>query len=202
MFKKDRRRKSYRFYRRGKRKKFGFWARLGSKFLWVSIVFLTILILIYAFSFYQKLSQPEAKEQKNPVLVRVQILNGCSNSAVPRGEDVALKLAKRLEQLSAGSIGKVNNMVYEIVEIEKCDFGSIGVEDSLAKESLILDRLGDEKNSSPSEVALLTAQALGISRQNVITKKLKNNYQDVSLTIWIGDDYKILFPALSQKPAI
>jgi hypothetical protein len=202
MFKKDRRRKSYRFYRRGKRKKFGFWANLGSKFLWVSIVFLTILILIYAFSFYQKLSQPEAKEQKNPVLVRVQILNGCSNSTVLKGEDVALKLAKRLEQLSAGSIGKVNNMVYEIVEIEKCDFGSIGVEDSLAKESLILDRLGDEKNSSPSEVALLTAQALGISRQNVITKKLKNNYQDISLTIWIGDDYKILFPALFQKSAI
>lgn len=192
MLKKDKRKKSYRFYRRGKRKKFGFWARLGSKFLWVSIVFLTILILIYAFSFYRKLSQPEAKEQKKPVLVRIQILNGISESPVPRDEDLAQKLAKKLELL------KANNIVCQIVEIEKCDIGSLGLEDSSAKESLILDRWGDEKNGIPSEVAMLTAEALGINRQNVIPKKLKNDYQDISLTLWIGNDYKILLPASSQ----
>ena len=192
MFKKDKRRKTYRYYRRGKRRKFGFWARLGSKFLWISIVFLTILLLIYAFSFYQKLSQPEAKEQKEPILVRVQILNGCSVSVASSGEGLAQKLAQRLKQL------KVDSIAYEIVEIEKYDFGSIGLEDSLGEESLILDRMGDEKSGSPSEVALITARELGISPQNVVYKKLKNNYRSISLTILIGNDHEIISPAISR----
>lgn len=190
MFKKDKRRKAYRYYRRGKRKKFGFWAKVGSKFLWACIVFLTIILLLYAFSFYQKLSQPEVKEPRKPILARVQILNGSSE---PKRDDLAQKLAKRLGQLKADNI-----MSYEIVEIEKCDFKAMGLEDSLANESLILDRIGGRKDGLPSEVALVTAKALGIPSQNVISKKLKNNYQDISLTILIGDDYKTLFPALSK----
>jgi hypothetical protein len=189
MFKKDKRRKSYRYYRKGKRKKLGFWAKLGSKFLWICIIFLTILLLVFVFSFYQKLNQPQAREQKETTLVRVQILNGCSK---PGRDDLAQKLARRLEQI------KAHNVVYEIVEMGNCDFGSIGVDDSLAKESLILDRMGDEKRSLPSEVALATATALGINPQNVIYKKLNNNYQDIALTILIGNDYRSLSPAVSK----
>ena len=100
---------------------------------------------------------------------------------------MAQKMAKRLEQL------KVDNIVYEIVEIEKPSLGSEGLGDSEVNESMILDRMGNENNGPPSEVALLTAKALGISPQNVICKRLKNNYQDVSLTISIGNDYKKLF---------
>jgi len=184
MFKKNKRKKEHRYYRGKRRKKSNFWSKLTSKFLWVFIIFLIILLGVYAFSFYHKLSQPEAKEQRKPTLARVQILNGCSKS---EGVDLAQKMSKRLEQL------KVDNIVYQIVNIEKPELGSMGLEDSEVEESMILDRMGNEKNGSPSEVALSTAKALGISPQNVIYKRLKNNYQDVSLTILIGNDYKILF---------
>ncbi|MCK4404306.1 MAG: hypothetical protein KAW02_04380 [candidate division Zixibacteria bacterium] len=191
MFKKDKRRKTYRYYRRKRRKKVGLRAYLGSKLLEISIVFLTLLILMYTFSFYKKLNQPEAKEQKNLVFVRTQILNGCQKSAGVNhtvhtsgsiGENVAQRLAERLKRL------KVNNIMYQIVEIGK-------LEDSVIRESLILDRLGGQKKGAPSEVALLTAEALGIRQRNVICKKLENNYQGISLTIVIGDDWKILLPS-------
>jgi hypothetical protein len=184
MFKKKKRKKEHRYYRGKRRKKGSFWSKLASKFLWIMIIFLTGLLAVYAFSFYHKLSQPEAKEQRKPTLARVQILNGCSK---PGGMDLAQKMAKRLEQL------KVDNIVYEIVAVEKSELESMGLEDSEVKESMILDRMGNENNDSPSEVALLTAKALGVSPQNVIYKRLKNNYQEVSLTILIGNDYKILF---------
>lgn len=105
---------------------------------------------------------------------------------------MAQKIGKRLMQL------KVDNISYEIMETEKCNFGSMGLEDSLVKESLIIDRIGNKKKDLPSEVALLTARALDISPQNVVYKELKNNYQDISLTILIGNDFRILFPAVSK----
>lgn len=148
-------------------------AYLSCKLLEISIVFLSLLLLIYAFSFYRKLAQPQAKEQKNLVFVRTQILNGCQNVSMTQ------KLAERLKRL------KVNNIVYQIVEIGK-------LEDSALRESLILDRSGDQKKQTPSEVALLTAEALGISQRNVIYKKLESNYRGISLTIVIGDDWEIL----------
>jgi len=175
MFKKDKRRKTYRYYRRKRRKKVGLKAYLGSKLLEISIVFITLFILMYAFSFYKRLNQPEAKEQKNLIFARTQILNGCQN------EGVAQRVAERLKRM------KVNNIVYQIVEIGD-------LEDSAFKESLILDRLGDQKRGAPSEVAILTAEALGIRQQNVIYKKLENNYRGISLSIVIGDDWEILLP--------
>jgi hypothetical protein len=176
MSKKKKRRKVYRYYRRKRPRKPGVRTYLVSKFLEISIVFLVILLLIYAFSFYKKLSQPQAKEQEGLVLARTQILNGC-----PRG-DVAERVAEKLKSM------KVDNIVYQITEIEK-------LEDSAPKESLILDRSGDQESEVPSEVALVTAEALGILQRNVLRKTLKNNYQGISLTIVIGDDAEMLLPS-------
>lgn len=92
---------------------------------------------------------------------------------------MAQKVAQRLKKM------KVDNIVYQIVEIGK-------LEDSALRQSLILDRSGDQKKQTPSEVALLTAEALGISQRNVIYKKLESNYRGISLTIVIGDDWEIL----------
>jgi hypothetical protein len=191
MFKKNKRRKTHRYYRRKRTKKVGLRAYLGSKLLEIFIVFLTLFILMYAFSFYKKLSQPEAKEQRKLIFARTQILSGCQKStdvnhtahiAGSIGEGVAQRVAERLKGL------KVNNIVYQIVEIGK-------LKDSIIRESLILDRLGDQKKGLPSEVALLTAEALGIPQRNVIYKRLEDNYQWISLTIVIGDDWKILLPS-------
>jgi hypothetical protein len=177
MSKKIKRKKVYRYYRRRRPKKPSLRTYLSSKLLEISIVFLTILLVLFVFSFYKKLSQPEAKEQGSLVLARTQILNGCQK------EDVAQRVAERLNRM------KVNNVRYQITEIKK-------LKDSAPKESLILDRLGDQNKGGPSEVALLTAEALGIDPQNVIYKKLDDNYRGISLTIVIGTDGEILLTQL------
>ena len=188
-----RKKRTHRYYRRTKRIKVNFWSKLSSKFLWFAIAFLTVLLLVYVFSFYRKLSQPEAsefyiagKEPGKQISARVQILNGCSSESM--GGEIAQKIAKRLKQL------KSDRLEYEIVEVGKYDFGTFGLEDSLANESMILDRTNGEKDNTPSEIALITARALGIKTQNVICKKLEHNYRDITLSILIGNDYKTLLP--------
>jgi hypothetical protein len=195
MFGKNKR-KTHRYYRRSKRIKVNFWYKLGSKLLWFTIAFLAILLLVYVFSFYKKLSQPEASEfgslageRGKLVSARVQILNACTRSKDP---ELAQKIAGKVEQLKTGSIR------YEVVDIGKCDFSSFGLEDSLVNESMIIDRTDEGKDGSPSEIALLTAETLGIKSINVVCRKLKDNYQDVTLTVLIGNDYKTLFSNLSR----
>jgi hypothetical protein len=188
------RKRTHKFYR-GRKRKSGFWTRLGSKLLWGCIAFLSVLLLAYAFSFYQRLNQPEAKEKGKQILVRVQIVNGCPGAALSTGEDLAQKLARKLSQL------QVDNLVYEIDDLQKPELGSAELGDSEARESLVIDRVGSQGKDSPSEAALLTARALGISPRNVVYKKLENNYRDVSLTILIGKDYKTLFSPIRTTSA-
>lgn len=164
--------------------------------LWFAIAFLTILLLVYAFSFYRKLSQPEASEFGSPVddpgklfSARVQILNGCTTSKDP---ELVQKMARKLE------LFKTSGIRYEVVDVGRCDFASAELEDSLSNESMIIDRTECGKEGSPSEIALLTAGALGIKPVNVICRKLKDNYQDVTLTVLIGNDYKTLLSSLSR----
>ncbi len=142
---------------------------------------MAVWLLIYAFSFYKRLSQPEAKEGKNLILARIQILDGCQGCTKSMDKDVTQKVAEKLKRL------KVNNIVYQIMEIGE-------LKDSVFKESLILDRLGNPQKQTPSEVAFLTAEALGIREENVIYKRLKDNYQGIWLTIVIGEDWKTFWP--------
>jgi hypothetical protein len=177
MSKTKKRRKVYRYYRRKRPKKPGLRTYLSSKLLEFSIALLAVILLIFAFSFYKKLNQPQAKKPDQVVLARTQILNGCQSQGVSQ------KVAERLQRM------KVDNIVYQIVEMGE-------VKDSAPKESLILDRLGDQKEGRPSEAALLTAEALGIHPRNVVCKKLKDNYLGISLTIVIGDDWKMLLSSI------
>jgi hypothetical protein len=174
MFRKNRKSKAHRFYRRGKQKR-------SSKLLEASIIFLTILFLIYAFSFFKKVSQSEATpkptQSKELIFVRTQILNGSQK------EGLAQQLGDRLKQL------KVDNITYDVIQTGNIEYLK-------PKQSFILDRTGDEGKGNPSQVALLTAQALGIDKENVLCKKLEDNYQEIELTIVIGSDtsdYQRLF---------
>jgi hypothetical protein len=173
MPRKKKRSKVHRYYRKKRPRKPGLKTYLSSKFLELSIILLAVLLVIFVFSLYQKLSQSEAKEQEDLVLARIQILNGCHK------EGVAQKVAERLRGM------KVDNIIYQITNIEK-------LQDSAPEESLILDRLGEQKSGKPSEVAFLTAEALGIRKGNVIYKNLKDNYQGIWLTIVIGKDGNLL----------
>ena len=147
----------------------------------ISIIFLALLLLVYAFSFFKKISQSEPAQKpaqtKELIFVRTQILNGCKR------EGMAERLAERLKGL------KVDNIIYDVIETGNFEYSKA---DTTIK-GFILDRAGDEGKANPSEIALQTAQALGISKENVISKKLENNYQEIELTIVIGNDYQRLF---------
>lgn len=151
----------------------------------VSIIFLTILFLIYAFSFFKKVSQSETSlkpaQGKESIFVRTQILNGSQK------EGLTDSLAHRLRGL------RVNNIFYDVIETGNFEYLK-------PEQSFILDRGVDEEKTNlktqtvcPSEIAFLTAQALGIDKENVLCKKLENNYQEIELTIVIGNDYQRLF---------
>ena len=151
----------------------------------VSIIFLTILLLIYAFSFFKKVSQSETSlkpaQGKESIFVRTQILNGSQR------EGLADSLARRLKGL------RVDNIIYDVIETGNFEYLK-------PEQSFILDRAVDEEKANlktqtpcPSEIAFQTAQALGIDKENVLCKKLENNYQEIELTIVIGNDYPRLF---------
>jgi hypothetical protein len=176
MFKNKKRRKVYKYYRRKRPKKVTWRTYLGSRLLEIIIALAAILLLLYVLSLYKRLSQPEAKEHKELVFARTQILDGYQR------EDAVDKVAEKLRGM------RVHNVVYQIVEIGD-------LKNSAPRESLILDRLGCQKTGAPSEVALVAADALGIDRGRVICKRLENNYRAISLTIVIGEDWERLQPS-------
>jgi hypothetical protein len=167
MLRKSKKRKVHRFYKREKKQK-------SSKLLEISIVFVAFLILIYGFSFFKKISQSEATlrstHDEELVSVRIQILNGSQK------EGLAQSLADRLRKL------RVGNIIYDVIQIGNIEY-------SKAEQSFILDRTAEEE-ANPSEIALLTAQALGIDKENVLCKKLENNYQEIALTIVVSNDHQ------------
>jgi hypothetical protein len=167
MLRKSKKRKVHRFYKKKKKQK-------SSKLLEISIVFVSVLILIYGFSFFKKISQSEATlrstQGEELVFVRTQILNGSQK------QGLAQRMADKLRGL------KVDDIIYDVIQIGNFEY-------SKAEQSFILDRTADA-GAHPSEIALLTAQALGIEKENVLCKKLENNYQEIALTIVIGNDYQ------------
>jgi len=171
MFRKSKKRKVHRFYRKRKKQK-------SSKVLEASIVLVAFLILIYGFSFFKKVSQSEetsvSSQDEDLVFVRTQILNGCQK------EGLAQSWSDGLRGL------RVSNMVYDVIEIGN-------FEHSETERSFILDRTAHEKEAGPSKMAFLTAGALGIDKENVLCKELKDNYQEIELTIVIGRDHEGLF---------
>jgi hypothetical protein len=175
MSRETKRKKNFRYYRRKRLKKTSLRKYLSSKLVEFSIVLLVILLSIYAFSLFKKLHQPTVKQQQDLVFTRTQILNASSR-------DNAVKFV--IEKLKGM---KANNIAHQIVEVDELNA-------SQPKESMILDRTGDGEGKTPSQIALLTAEALGIQAKNVICKELDDNYRGISLTIVIGEDWKVLFP--------
>lgn len=175
MSRETKRKKNFRYYRRRRLKKTSLRKYLSSKLVEFSIVLLVVILSVYAFSLFKKLHQPTVKQQEDLVFTRTQILN------TSHRDNAVKAVIERLKGM------KSNNIAHQIVEVDD-------LETSGPKESMILDRMGDQKGKKPSQIALLTAEALGIQARNVICKELEDNYQGISLTIVIGDDWKVLFP--------
>lgn len=138
---------------------------------------MTLLLLIYGFSFFRKISQSAATlkltQGEEPISVRTQILNWSQE------EGLAQRLADKLREV------RVGNIIYDVIQVGN-------LEHSKAEQSFILDRTAEEE-ANPSRIALLTAQTLGIDKENVVCKKLKDNYQHIELTLIVGRDHQKLF---------
>jgi len=132
------------------------------------IIFLTFVLVVYALSFFRHLTLNKAQGTEEPIYIRVQILNGCGK------DGVANKIRERLISKSWG------DFVFDAVEVN--DFG-----DSTVSHTLILDRKGQDR------IAYQVADVLGIKKENVLTKKLEDNYLDIDLALVLGADYYQIF---------
>lgn len=99
--------------------------------------------------------------------LRVQVLNASGSKLKP-------KVIKLLQEKVLGT--------YYLVIVEQKDFP-----DSPLKETLLLDRMGEKK------LARQVGERLGLKKGNILSKKLENNYLNISYTLILGQDYQKLF---------
>ena len=165
-----RKKKTRKFYKKGKTQK-----KKGSKFLNLFIFILALVVTVYTFSFVKRLTQTEAIGSPEPILIKLEVLNGCG---VP------------------GAAQKVRDFLLT-QEFDEVNFDVINVgnfTDNKVPETLIWDRVGNA--TIAGKVALL----LGIKGDNVSHHFLKKNYLDVELTLILGKDYqKILEIGRTKK---
>lgn len=161
MFKRKGADKRYRFYR--KRSK----AKPRGRFLDVGIALLGLLTILFIFSSAKRLIQTQAEGSLRTSPLRVQVLNSS-------GKRISPDFSQFLE--------KKKFSPYYLVIVEQKD-----LPDSLVKESLLLDRMGEEKT------ALLIGEKMGLNKKNVLTEQLENNYLNISYTLILGQDYQRIF---------
>ena len=161
MFKRKGADKSYRFYR--KRSK----AKPRGRFLDLGIAFLGLLTILFIFSSAKRLIQTQAEGSLRTSPLRVQVLNSS-------GKRISPDFSQFLE--------KKNFSPYYLVIVEQKD-----LPDSLVKESLLLDRMGEEKT------ALLIGEKIGLKKKNILIRQLENNYLNISYTLILGQDYQRIF---------
>ena len=156
----SRKKKTRKFYRKGKSQR-----RTGSKFLNLFILVLGLVVLVYTFSFVKRLTQTEAIGSTEPILIKLEVFNGCG---VP------------------GVAQKVQDFLLT-QEFEGINFDVINVgnyKDQQVAETLIWDRVGN------MNTAWKAAQLLGIKKGNVSYNFLKKNYLDVEISLILGKDYQ------------
>ena len=113
----------------------------------------------------KRLTQTEAIGSPEPILIRLEVLNGC-------GEP--------------GAAQKVRDFLLT-QEFKGINFDVINVgnfKDHKVAETLIWDRTGSMDNTWK------TAQLLGIKKDNVSYNFLQKNYLDVEISLILGKDYQ------------
>jgi len=167
MFKRKGKVKSYRFYQKRSKKK------RGSRFLDLGIALLGLLTILFVLSSVKRLTQTQAEGSLRTTPLRVQILNASGQRLNP-------EIIKLIEEKDLSP--------YYLKVVEQKDFS-----DSLIKESLLLDRIGERKLSRQ------VAEKLGLKRENILLEKLEGNYLNISYTLILGQDYRKLLKLNDQK---
>lgn len=129
------------------------------------IVVLLGCVLIYTYSFAKKIGFAETTTESSgpPLLVRVQVLNGCGLPGV------ANRISDELRTAGADH--------FEFDVVEQGNFATFDVE-----ETLVLDR-----GSSP-EAALEIASMYGLPRDRVVRQSLNDNILDIEVSVLLGKD--------------
>ena len=161
MFKRKGKVKSYRFYQKRSKKK------RGSRFLDLGIALLGLLTILFVLSSVKRLTQTQAEGSLRTTPLRVQILNASGQKLNP-------EIIKLIEEKDLSP--------YYLVVVEQKDFT-----DSLVKESLLLDRMGEKM------ISRQVAEKLGLKRENILIEKLESNYLNINYTLILGQDYQKLF---------
>jgi hypothetical protein len=161
MFKRKGKVKSYRFYQKRSKKK------RGSRFLDLGITLLGVLTILFVLSSIKRLTQTQAEGSLRTTPLRVQILNASGQKLKP-------EIIKLIEEKDLSP--------YFLVVVEQKDFS-----DSLVKESLLLDRMGEKM------ISRQVAEKLGLKRENILLEKSEGNYLDINYTLILGQDYQKLF---------
>jgi len=84
-------------------------SRLRSRLLELGIIVATVLVSVFVFSFSTRLGYSGSETQEPPVVVRVQVLNGCGRPGLAR------RVSDRLAELSVG------RMRFDVVDIGNYD---------------------------------------------------------------------------------
>lgn len=162
--------KQARFYKRKEKPK-------SSKLKDWTILFLTLILAIYALSLVRHLTLNEAKgTTEAPINVRIQVLNGCGQGG----------LAEKIRDYLISQ--KWGNLTFDVVDVNNFN-------DQPISHTLILDRKGENQK------AIKVADVLGVSRANVLAKKLEDNYLDIDVTLVVGTDYPQAFKKYNQTGA-
>lgn len=133
----------------------------------LGIAFLGLLIILFVLSSAKRLTQTQAEGSLRTIPLRVQVLNSS-------GKRISPGFAQFLEE-------KIFSPYYLVI-VEQKD-----LPDSLVKESLLLDRMGEEK------AALLIGEKIGLKKKNILTQQLENNYLNIGYTLILGQDYQKVF---------
>lgn len=155
--------KTRKFYKKGKTS-----GKAGSKFLSLFILVLGLVVLVYTFSFVKRLTQTEAIGSSEPILIKLEVLNGCG---VPgAAQDVANFILTQ----------KFEGFTFDVIEVDNFS-------DSQIPQTLIWDRVGD------LDATQKVAQLLNISKENVSYQAIKEKRLKVlgiQQTLILGKDYQ------------
>jgi hypothetical protein len=163
--------KTRKFYKKGKTP-----GKASSKFLSLFILVLGLAVLVYTFSFVKRLTQTEAIGSPEPILIKLQVLNGCGIPGA--AQEVADFIVTQ----------KFEVFAFDVIEVDNFS-------DSLIPQTLIWDRAGD------LDAAQKAAQLFNISKENVSYQAIKEKHLKVlgiQQTLILGKDYKKILE--TEKP--
>ena len=137
--------------------------RWKARLLDTGIILATAVVCIFVFSFSTRLSYSDSEKHEPPVIVHVQILNGCGRPGLAR------RAADQMTELAVGS------MRFDVIDIGNYDRTNI-------RKSFVINR-----GLPPEDVAAVVS-AIGLGVMDIRTSTSEYNDLGVDLTFVLGSN--------------